>query len=254
MPQLSLRQVLGFPVHVADGTDSPAKGDRFAPYLDWLSDRIEAGQFTHVVTVNAEMVMLARKDAEFARVLRQADLLPPDGAGIVLALRWQGTKIRRCPGIELAERAIELAADRSWPVAVVGGRAEVLELVLRRWRERFPRLQVAGHHGYFDERSEAEIASLFAQLKPQLVLVGLGAPRQEYWIRDRKSLAATATWVGIGGSLDIWAGAKQRAPQWLRDLHLEWLYRLYKEPWRWRRMLALPRFAWNVLVNGGVTK
>lgn len=232
--------------------DSP--GEPFAVYLDCLSDRISAQQFTHVVTVNAEMVMLARRDDQFAEVLHKADLLPPDGAGIVLALRFQGIKIQRCPGIELSERLIQQASDRGWSVAVVGGRPEVLERVLQQWRERFPNLNVVGHHGYFDEGSEAEIAQLFAQLQPQLVLVGLGAPRQEYWIRDRHALAPTATWVGIGGSLDIWAGAKQRAPQWLRDRHLEWLYRLYKEPWRWKRMLALPHFAWNVLVNGVLSK
>ena len=79
--------------------------------------------------------------------------------------------------------------------------------------------------------------------------MGLGVPRQEYWIRQHRHLCPHAIWIGVGGSFDIWSGVKTRAPRWLRENHLEWLYRLYQEPWRWRRMLALPQFFLKALRN-----
>ena len=88
------------------------------------------------------------------------------------------------------------------------------------------------------------------KLQPKIIFVGLGVPRQEIWIREHRHLCPQATWIGVGGSFDIWAGVKLRAPGWLRDNNLEWLYRLYKEPWRWRRMLVLPQFAFKALVKG----
>ena len=80
-------------------------------------------------------------------------------------------------------------------------------------------------------------------------MVGLGVPRQEFWIAQHRHLCPQATWIGVGGSFDIWAGIKSRAPVWLRDNHLEWLYRLYQEPWRWRRMMALPEFALKAIAQ-----
>ena len=242
----------GVPVHV------PALSERlsepFEAYVAWLRDRIRAGVGTHAITVNAEMIMLGRRDEQFASALQDADLSTPDGAGVVLALKLQGLRILRCPGIELAERLVDLAEREGWTVYLLGGKAEVFDAVLAQWKERHPNLIVEGRNGYFDAEAEEELVECLSTLQPQLVFVGLGAPRQEYWIRQNRHVVPAATWIGIGGSLDIWAGTKERAPQWMRDRHLEWLYRLYKEPWRWRRMLALPQFAWYVLVNGVVGK
>ncbi len=252
MPELCLHHVLGIPVHVP--VLSERKAEPFSPYIAWLRDRIRDGVGTHTITVNAEMIMLGRRDPQFAAALQGADLLTPDGAGVVLALKLQRTSILRCPGIELAERLVSVAEQEGWTVYLLGGKAEVFDTVLAQWNERYPSLNVEGRNGYFDADTEAEIAKRLSVLQPQLVFVGLGAPRQEYWIRQHRHVVPAATWIGIGGSLDIWAGTKERAPQWMRDRHLEWLYRLYKEPWRWRRMLALPQFAWYVLVNGVVGK
>ena len=250
VPELCLQRVLGFPVHVPE--QSERLSEPFEAYLAWLGDRIRNRVGTHTITINAEMIVMGRKDPEFARTLQEADLLTPDGAGVVLALQLQGIHISRCPGIELSQRLVELGAREGWTLYLLGGKPEVSEAVMTQWRHRYPNLVVEGHNGYFDSDSERDICDRLATLQPQLVFVGLGSPRQEYWIRQHRHLVPTAAWIGIGGSLDIWAGAKERAPQWLRDRHLEWLYRLYKEPWRWRRMLALPEFAWYVLVNGVV--
>ena len=233
---------------------SEGLSEPFGAYIAWLRDRIQNGVGTHTITVNAEMIMLGRHDRQFASALQEADLLTPDGAGVVLALKLQGTHIPRCPGIELSERLVEVAAVEGWVVYLLGGKADVFETVLAEWHKRYPTLIVEGCNGYFDSDVESAIVDRLSTLQPQIVFVGLGSPRQEYWIRKHRSVVPKATWIGIGGSLDIWAGTKERAPQWMRDRHLEWLYRLYKEPWRWQRMLALPKFAWYVLVNGVVRK
>ncbi len=236
--------VLGVPVHVPIAVDSQPS---LPHYLRWLQHRITAAQGTHVMTCNAEMVMLARRDPDFADLLHQADLITPDGAGVVWALGRQQVSVSRTPGIELAEALIGSASDHHWRLAFVGGAEAVADQVTQRWQQTYPQLSLISHHGYFNRDQEAEWLRQLQDYQPDLVLVGLGVPRQEYWIQQQRSLLPQATWIGVGGSFDIWAGIKTRAPQWLRDRQLEWLYRLYREPWRWRRMLALPHFAWQVL-------
>jgi N-acetylglucosaminyldiphosphoundecaprenol N-acetyl-beta-D-mannosaminyltransferase len=109
---------------------------------------------------------------------------------------------------------------------------------------------VAGtQHGYIETSDEWTVAQTLADLQPAVILIGLGVPRQEFWITRYRHSCPHSLWIGVGGSLDIWAGRKCRAPRWLRDNNLEWVYRLYKEPWRWRRMLALPQFAWKAITS-----
>lgn len=234
-------RILGFPVGIA-----PENSE----YVDWVRERVAARQGAHVITFNAEMAMLGQRDREFAAILQQADMLVPDGAGVVLALKMRGTPAARCPGIELAADLLAVAAREQWSVFVVGGQPDVLTQTLAYWRDRLPDLDIDGHHGYLDADTEPLVLERIQQQQPQLMLVGMGVPRQEVWIRDRRHLAPQAAWIGVGGSLDVWSGTKNRAPLWWREHYLEWLYRLYQEPWRWRRMMALPRFAWRVLVRG----
>ncbi|MEN9210690.1 MAG: WecB/TagA/CpsF family glycosyltransferase [Thermostichus sp. DG02_2_bins_29] len=238
---LTTYSVLGVQLHILQ----PAAN--LQSYAAWIEARITAAQGTQVVTCNPEMIMLAQQDPDFAQVLKAAELVIPDGAGVVWALRRQQIGVERVPGIELAETLIRSAALRGWRVALVGGKPEVNQAAVERWQAQFPQLCLYGSHGYFSPEEEPELLQALQSFQPQLVLVGLGSPRQELWIQARRGLLPAATWIGVGGSLDIWAGKKERAPRWWRDHQLEWLYRLYQEPWRWRRMLALPRFAWQVL-------
>ncbi len=226
--------VLGFTVHCGG----------MAAYLDWLEAQISQARGAQIVTFNPEMAMLARQDASFETLLKAADLRTPDGAGVVLALRLRGVAVQRCPGIELAEAILERAAYR---VLIVGGKPEITAAVQQHWQMRSPQLELKVHHGYVQAEAEVVIANLLQTWQPQVVLVGMGSPRQEQWIASHQALCPAAVWMGIGGSVDIWSGVKQRAPRWLRAIHCEWLYRLYQEPWRWRRMLVLPQFAWLVL-------
>ena len=226
--------VLGLPVHLLDDYDH------------WLGSRLQQRLGSHVVTLNSEMVMQAEGNDALAGIIRQAELVIPDGAGVILYLRIQGQRQRRCPGIELAESLLRQAGElgNSCPVFFYGGAPDVVQKAARVWQKQLPELAIAGtQHGYLSPEAEQEFKLTLKNQQPRLILVGLGVPRQELWIAQNRHLCPDATWIGVGGSFDIWAGIKSRAPSWLRNNHLEWLYRLYQEPWRWRRMMALPQFA-----------
>ena len=231
--------VLGLPVHLLND------------YPGWLRSRLQQALGTHVVTLNAEMTMQAECGADLAGVIHQAELVIPDGAGVVLYLRLQGQRIRRCPGIELAESLLKSLGQLEVGTRVFfyGGTPGLAEAAAAIWQKQASSLSVVGTtHGYLSPAEEEKLRQTLIQLQPQLILVGLGVPRQELWIAQNRFLCPQATWIGVGGSFDVWAGVKSRAPAWLADNNLEWLYRLYQEPWRWRRMLALPKFAWKALV------
>ncbi|GAB4386242.1 MAG: WecB/TagA/CpsF family glycosyltransferase [Elainellaceae cyanobacterium] len=244
-PPLSLKNasVLGLPVHLSND------------YLGWLLTQLEQVRGVHVVTLNAEMAMQAEQNDRLAAVIRKADLVIPDGAGVVLYLRLQGKKAWRCPGIELAEALLQqsIALEQPCPVFFYGGSPGVSQSAASTLQQRIPGLAIAGtQHGFLTDEEQTQLRQTLADLQPRIILVGMGVPRQEFWIRDHQHLCPQAIWIGVGGSFDIWAGVKTRAPGWLRDNHLEWVYRLYQEPWRWRRMLALPKFAWRALLSAGL--
>jgi N-acetylglucosaminyldiphosphoundecaprenol N-acetyl-beta-D-mannosaminyltransferase len=238
--------VLGLPVHLLDD------------YIGWLLACARQQQGCHVVTLNAEMTMAAEQNLPLAQIIRDAELVIPDGAGIVLYLKLYGRSTQRCPGIELAETLLrefgrDLRAASQPPslgtVAFFGGKPEVIQQAATIWQERAPGIAIAiAQHGYLTPEDEPAFLQTLKDTQPQLILVGLGVPRQEFWIAKHREVCPKAIWIGVGGSFDVWAGVKTRAPGWLRDNHLEWVYRLYQEPWRWRRMLALPQFAWRSLV------
>jgi len=200
-----------------------------------------------VVTLNAEMTMAARADRALGSVIEQADLVIPDGAGVVWALGRQGYRVRRCPGIELARALLEQAPAAGWRVALVGASPAVMASLKARLEQQIPGLQIVlSSHGYLSPDQWTALEDQLEVCRPDLILVALGVPRQEVWIRERPR-PRTGLWMGVGGSFDVWAGTKKRAPQWMGALQIEWLYRLVKEPARWRRMLSLPRFARAVL-------
>ena len=236
-PSWHLTQVLGVQVAVSANV--------FAAALE-LKQR-GGGQ---IVTLNAEMTMAARASRELGSAIADADLVIPDGAGVVWALGRQGYRVRRSPGIELARQLLEYAAAHRWRVALVGASPAVMEQLVARLRAEIPGLELAFTiHGYQDAQQWPGIEQELLAAQPDLVLAALGVPRQETWIQ-RLHPGQPGLWMGVGGSFDVWSGVKQRAPQWMSRLQIEWLYRLVQEPSRWRRMLALPAFAWAVLRRG----
>ena len=224
--------VLNLPVHLLDD------------YSGWLQQRINNNLGTHVVTLNAEMAISTQKDRTLAQIIRQADLVIPDGAGVVLYMRLRGLKHDRCPGIELAESLLyRLGTDsQSYSVCFFGGSPGITEKAASLWQQKIPRLEILTNHGYLSDEELQQWCNKLQQEQPQVIFVGLGVPRQEIWIQKYRYLCPDAVWIGVGGSFDIWSGVKNRAPSWLRNNNLEWSYRLYQEPYRWRRMLALPKF------------
>lgn len=236
-PQMAT--ILGLPVHLLNH------------YSQWLFDQVRQQQGVHVVTLNAEMAMQAEQNKDLAAVIRKAELVIPDGSGVVLSLWLRGLRAERCPGIELAESLLQQAPSLGQPCSVFfyGAAPEVIQAAAMRWQQRAPGLSIIGtQHGYLAPEDQPQLWQRLKQLQPQIILVGLGVPRQELWIAEHRYLCPNAIWIGVGGSFDIWAGTKTRAPGWLRNNNLEWVYRLYQEPWRWRRMLALPKFAWRSIV------
>ncbi|MEL6495395.1 MAG: WecB/TagA/CpsF family glycosyltransferase [Cyanobacteria bacterium J06623_7] len=229
--------VLNLQVHLIDN------------YLDWLVARLERHMGTHVVTLNAEMSMIAQDNTALQQTIAAAELVIPDGAGVVMYLRLRGRKRERCPGIELAASLIEhlgtTESDRT--LCFFGGSPGTAELAAQTWQEKFPQLSILTENGYISAEQESAWQQTLKNQQPEVIFVGIGVPRQELWIRDNRHLCPNSIWIGVGGSLDIWAGIKERAPAWLCDHNLEWSYRLYQEPWRWRRMMNLPKFFWRSL-------
>ncbi|MEM7726970.1 MAG: WecB/TagA/CpsF family glycosyltransferase [Cyanobacteria bacterium P01_A01_bin.45] len=238
--------VLGLPVHI------------LSDYPNWLLERLQNGSGAHVVTINAEMTMQADNNPVLAEIIQNANLVIPDGAGVVLYLQWLlWQKVKRTPGIELAENLLEEIGRLNNPAKIFfyGGAPEVAQSAAEFWQREIPSLNIVGFHcGYHSPDEEENLRSHLAQIQPQVIFVGLGVPRQELWISKNRHLCPQAIWIGIGGSLDIWSGKKNRAPAWLGENNLEWLYRLYQEPWRWRRMLALPKFAIKALIYSLTSK
>ena len=211
----------------------------------------DTGSFMHVVTLNAEMVVASQKDKELDRIIRGADLIVPDGAGVVFALRKKGATVSRLPGIELAYGALSRAAREGQPVALIGGRPEVMDKLVAVLPTVHEGIKICAHqNGFFPAEEESTILANIAAQKPKLILVALGVPRQEFFIDRNRHLFPHAVMIGVGGSFDVWTGFVARAPQFFRRFHLEWLYRLGKEPWRFKRMASsLPNFALQVLLE-----
>ena len=233
--------VLGLPVNCMDD------------YLKYLLSRLEEGLGTHVVTLNAEMAMQGEQNLKLGQIIQEAELVIPDGSGIILYLRLQGISQKRCPGIELAESLLSEVAktENNSSIFFYGGKPGVAAAAAANWREKIggEKLAIATQHGYLNSQEETELLQTLKNLQPRIILVGLGVPRQEFWIAQNRHICPHSIWIGVGGCFDIWAGTKKRAPAWFCDNHLEWLYRLYQEPWRWRRMLALPKFAIRAIMS-----
>lgn len=205
-----------------------------------------------VVTANPEMVMGARSDQLLEEILERAQLVVADGIGVVWASRVLGQGVpERVPGIELMESVLARAAELGWRVFLLGGEKGVAEKASAAMKKAFPGLNVVGtHHGFFKPGHEER--ALLHQIKesnPQILLVALGVPRQEKWAAAHLAELGVPVAMGVGGSFNVWAGLDKRAPRWVREMNLEWLYRLIRQPWRIRRVMVLPKFVITVLAE-----
>lgn len=213
-----------------------------------LDQRIRQADNTFLVTANTEIMMHARKHPDYQVDLGSADLVIPDGIGVVIGSKILGHPLEeRLAGYDLMIRLFQLCEQQQYSVYLLGAREPVIEETVSRVRKKFPSLTIAGyHHGYFDLNDES-IMDEIRSAEPDVILAGLGVPRQEQWIaRNRKSLGK-GLFIGVGGSFDVLAGKVKRAPMFWQKLNLEWLYRLIQRPSRWKRMTVLPLFIMNVI-------
>lgn len=219
--------------------------------LDRISGFVEVGTPHHVVTVNPEFVMAAQEDPEFGGVLRAAHLALPDGIGLVWASRLLARPLQaRVTGVDTVFELAGAAATRGWRLFLLGAAEGIAERASQALRERHPSLQVVGTLAGSPSSDDEELISrAIRAARPHVLLVAFGAPIQDLWIAQNLDRLGVPVAMGVGGSFDFIAGLAPRAPGWMQRLGVEWLYRLIKEPWRWRRMLALPRFASRVLLQ-----
>ena len=214
--------------------------------MDEALDRAEAliaeGGPHLVVTPNAEIVQQANKDREFYELIASADLVIPDGVGVIYASRILGRPLKgRVPGCDFAAGLMERMAKTGHRLFLLGAKPGVADEAAQRLSETYPGLVVCGtHDGYFKE--DGPVAEAIRQAGADVVFVCLGAPKQEKWIKHNGAATGASLLIGLGGSLDVFAGRVERAPEAWQKLGMEWLYRGLKEPVRLKRIAKLPFF------------
>jgi N-acetylglucosaminyldiphosphoundecaprenol N-acetyl-beta-D-mannosaminyltransferase len=205
-----------------------------------------------IVTVNPEFVMAAQRNAAFRDAINEAALVLADGVGVVWATRFLGEPTpERVTGTDTLAELAERCAAKGYRLYLLGAAPGVAEAAAQRLQQLAPGLPIAGTYAGSPAPEEEEaIIERVRAAQADVLCVAYGAPAQELWIHRNLARLPVAIAMGVGGAFDFLSGRQRRAPLFMRRIGLEWLYRLYREPWRWRRMLALPQFALRVLLKG----
>lgn len=206
--------------------------------------RVREGRARWIVTANPEILLEAKRDEEYRNILKTANLRIADGIGLVWIAALSGHGLNRVTGVELAERLLDEAVKNNWSVAFVGGGDDVAKEAVEVQMKKRPMLHAivfdGGHvdiNGTGDEVNDETIQQL-TMSSPDVILVAFGHPKQERWIaKQLPNLPGVKVAIGVGGTFDYWAGTVKRAPMWMRNRGLEWLFRLFIEPKRWKRIL-----------------
>ncbi len=259
-------EVLGIPFVVSTA-------EEVSDFCRDIISRKTADNCLTIYTPNPEIVVKAQSSEDYMRVLRRAGLLVPDGIGILYGSKLKGGAIRnRITGIGLLEKLLEYTAEAGGSVYLLGSKpaekavsAEgnavkdkktfeetlgVAERAACNIKAKYPDTTIAGtHHGYFSTAEESDVVAAAANARPDLLVVALGAPKQEFFIDKYADEIGARIAIGVGGALDVWAGNVSRAPRWISALGMEWLYRALKEPSRFRRLTAIPVFLSKVIAS-----
>ena len=232
-------KILGVPVHPYTMNGAVEK----------IVERVSQKQKTLVVTANAEIIMMGQSDTEYMEILNKAALVLPDGAGTVWAGRKLGYEVpERVAGYDLFLNLMAEAAQKNFKVFFFGAAPGVAEEAKQKCETLYPGISIVGcRNGYFKDADNHSIVEEINNSGADLLFVALGAPKQEKWLAKYEDTLNPSLLMGIGGSFDVVAGKMERAPKWMQDASLEWLFRLYKQPSRFRRMLVLPKFVIKVL-------
>lgn len=216
---------------------------------DIIIERTLNKQTTAVYTPNSEIIENFRKDPEMLSMLNSADLLTPDGIGVVIGSKILGTPLKeRAAGYDIACLLLDRAREKNLSFFFFGSKEEVGKMAKANVEKKYPGIKIVGTRNGFFDWSE-DIASEISEKNPDIIFVCLGAGKQEKWIYENKEKLQGKALLGIGGSLDVFAGTVKRAPDIFIKLNLEWFYRLLKQPQRFFRMLALPKFIISVIIS-----
>ncbi|WP_430885414.1 WecB/TagA/CpsF family glycosyltransferase [Fusibacter sp. JL216-2] len=214
------------------------------------------GTFNAIYTPNPEIIMMAQEDQDLKDALLDASLVIPDGIGVIYASRIHNLGLEeRLPGIEFMERMLKFCNNTNGSIFILGGKPGIPEKACNKIKDKYPNIEIAGYHdGYFKDDDELRVVDKINEVKPDILFVALGCPKQEKWIYEHRKILNTKIAMGVGGSVDVWAGSSKRAPKIFIDLNLEWFYRLLREPSRIGRMMSLPKFLIKVLLSRDVSK
>lgn len=226
--------IIGIPV---DNITMPEALEKLKTFLN--EDRLHT-----IYTPNAEIMMAAQRDSHLKNILINADMVVADGAGVVLASKiLKRTLPEKVSGYDLVKNSLDMQLDKKVRYYLFGSKPGIAEFAAANLIAKYKNIEIAGYrNGYFSNEESDEIVEQINSSNADILLVALGAPKQEKWINAYKDKLNVKICIGVGGCLDVFAGAVSLAPDFFRRNGLEWLYRLYKEPWRYKRMLDLPRF------------
>ncbi|GAC1540273.1 MAG: WecB/TagA/CpsF family glycosyltransferase [Candidatus Velthaea sp.] len=227
--------ILGCRVDAVDGAGAVAR----------IAELAQGSGGALVVTLGVEMVMAAQRNPRFRDIVNGADLVTCDTIGLLLASRARGGPLHeRVTGVELVDALAARSAERGdIRLYLFGAGGDTAERAARALERKFPGVIILGaRNGFFSDEESPAIAAAIKASGANVVCAGLGSPKQEIWLQ-RYAAAAGCVGIGVGGSFDVFAGNVQRAPRIVQRIGMEWAYRLAREPRRWRRQLALPRFA-----------
>jgi N-acetylglucosaminyldiphosphoundecaprenol N-acetyl-beta-D-mannosaminyltransferase len=227
--------------------------------MNFVKGAIERKEKSIIFTPNSEIVMVANKDTEFKEILNKADLLVPDGIGLVLASKYLKKELQeRVTGIDLMEEMLKYANEENKSIYILGAKPGVAKMACENIKAKYNNIDIKGsYHGYFkgfhigmkDHMEEKLVLKEINEKKPDILFVAFGAPKQEKWINEFKDDIDANIFIGVGGSVDVYAGNVKRAPKIYQKLCIEWLYRVIKEPFRIKRIMLLPLFILKVLKN-----
>jgi len=233
--------ILGCRLDLLDQDDATEAVLRFA----------HEGAGARVVTLGTEMVVYAQRDPAFREVINTSALSLCDTIGVLTVARRRGARLEeRVTGVELMERLCQRAAAEALPVYLFGGAEGVAADAAAILEVSFPGLIIAGtRNGFYTSEEEPAIVETIRKSGARILFAGLGSPRQELWLARNLAATGCGVGIGVGGSFDVISGRVKRAPMIWRQLGIEWLYRLIREPHRLRRQLALPYFIWLVVLD-----
>ncbi|AIQ55173.1 WecB/TagA/CpsF family glycosyltransferase [Paenibacillus sp. FSL R7-0331] len=217
--------------------------------VSYLTDAVRNREPHQVITANPIMVMAALENPSYMEIMKSAELVVPDGTGVVWAADYCKEPVaERVAGFDLLHELLRQGESYGWRVYLLGSTPEVIRETVSRLQSQYPRIVIAGcRDGFFGPESDEAVVADIVKTRPDLLFVARGADSQEPWIAKFKSELNIPVMMGVGGSFDVISGKSKRAPIAFQKLRAEWLYRLLKEPTRYKRMLALPKFAVKVL-------